>query len=177
MPYLELCNQALGISLPADLQAKVDNGDIAPEDAAELSTSRFANARLQSQTEANTAAQVTARANEEQASNAAAVNGAVSQWETETRARDPDYARKVAAVVRISQAMIAENGRPNTPAAGVELAKLAYQEANRMFAGAMPAPVPTRKGPEGAPNNGNVRPEPKTFMEAAMSGLTRSRTK
>ena len=174
-PYVELCNQALGHTLPADLQAKVEAGEVSTETARELSTTRFAKDRLEGQVQASTKAATAAAQAEADARVASVVQSAVVAWEQGVQARDPDYARKAPAVLRVSQALMAEHGRPRTAEAAVELAKRAYEEANRMFAGVMPAPVPTRPQPNGARAVNNARPEPKTLMEAALLGLERSR--
>jgi hypothetical protein len=104
-----------------------------------------------------------------------AVQAAVTTWETETKGRDPDYALKAPAVLRISQALIAEQGRPKTAEAAVAMAKAAYEEAGRMFAAVRPAPRPTASVPSGARAVNGARAEPTTMMEAAIRGLERSR--
>jgi hypothetical protein len=103
------------------------------------------------------------------------VASAVTTWEAELRGRDPDYDRKAPYVLRFSQALIAEHGRPRTAEAGIAMAKQAYEEANRMFASVKPAPVPTAPQPSGARSVNGARAEPKTLMEAAMLGLERAR--
>lgn len=175
MPYVELCNQALGISLAPDIQAKVDAGELTAEAAKELSTTRFANGRLQGQAKVNTEAAQAATVAEAQARTVQVVQSAVVSWENEVKGRDPDYAKKAPAVQRIAQALISTEGHPTTAEAAVALAKRAYDEANGLFAAARPAPVATRPTPSGARAVNGGRPEPKTLMEAAMMGLERSR--
>jgi hypothetical protein len=70
------------------------------------------------------------------------VNDAVTTWENEVRARDPDYPKKVAIVMRVSQALIAQNGQPTTADTAVTLAKQAYAETNEFFAQARMAASP-----------------------------------
>ena len=174
-PYVELCNQALGKTLPADLNTKVEAGELTAEAARELSTTRFANARLKGEADAKDQAAKAARDADDEARIVNSVQSAVTSWEQDVRARDPDYAKKATLVLRISQALIANHGRPRTAEAAVELAKRAYEEANATFTAARPAPVPTLPNPSGTRTTSNARPEPKSLMEAAMMGLERSR--
>ena len=176
LPYVQLAEQALGLSLPPDLNAKVEAGELTAEAAKELSVARIANARLQGEAKARTNQDTARRTADEQARVSNEVQGAVTAWEADVKGRDPDYARKASAVLRITQAIIAEKGRPRTAAEAVGLAKSAYEEATRMFAAARPAPVPTLPQPNGAAAvNTDARPAPKTMMEAALLGLQKSR--
>lgn len=175
MPYVELCNQALGLSLSPELQEKVDNGEIDAEAARELSTTRFANSRLQGQAQANTNAAAAAAQAEATAGIQRSVSDAVTSWEQQVQARDPDYALKASTVLRVSQALMAEHGRPTTAEDAVKMAQRAYDEANVTVAALRPAPVATHQQPSGARNPSGVRPEPKSLMEAALQGLERGR--
>lgn len=177
MPYVDLANQALGDALPADLQAKVDAGEIAADAAKELSTTRFANARLQSEATARETAATATRQAEESNRTFHTVSTAVTEWEQGIKARDPDYDRKAKLVERFSIALVAEKGRPTTAAAAVKLAQDAYDEASRTYAAMRPAPVPTRPAPSSAAGPTTARREPTSLMEAAMQGLERSRAK
>lgn len=171
MPYVQLANEALGDWLPGDLQAKVDEGELAQETAAEMSRLRYANARLTGQAQASD--RNTQEARQQQTSNA--VRGAVTVWEEGVKRRDPDYARKAGAVMRISQALIAEHGAPETPDAAIKLAERAYAEANNWAGGFRPATQSTRPVPDSTRVVNGARAEPTSLMEAAMRGLERSR--
>lgn len=175
MPYVDLCREGLGISLPKDIQGKVDAGDLSVEAATELSVTRFANSRLQGQAKANSDAATAAQAAEAQTRTANAVGAAVVSWEQSVAARDPDYAKKAPHVERVAQALIAQYGRPGTPDDALVLAKRAYEEVSNLFAAARPAPVATLPQPSGARAVGNTRPEPKSLMEAAMGALEKMR--
>lgn len=174
-PYIALADQALGNALPPDLEAKVETGEMSRDAARELSVARIANARLQGQARANTEAAAARAAQEAQARVSQEIGTAVTTWEADARGRDPDYALKAPVVLRISQAMLAQEGRPKTAAAAVDMAKRAYDEASRVFAAAKPAPVATPRQPVAARAVTGARPEPKTLMEAARLGLERSR--
>ena len=175
MPYVELANQALGLSLPPDIQTKVDTGELSAEAAKELATTRFTNARLQGQAQARTETDAATRAAEGEARISQEVQGAVTAWEAATKGRDPDYAKKAPAVLRITQALMLQYGRPRTAEAAVAMAKSAYEEAGRMFAAARPAAPPTLPQPSGARAVNGARAEPRSLREAVMRGLERGR--
>lgn len=170
-PYVAAAQQAVGQVLPEDLQGQVDEGMIPYETARELSMHRINEARLQ--TEANTY-----RQNAEligQRSVAQQIYGAIAEWETATRARDPDWASKQDIVERFSQSLVQTRGSPTSPQQAVAMAQEAYEEANRVVTRLRPQPQPTRPNPSGAHSmNGNgAAPEPRTLMEAAIQGLQR----
>lgn len=177
MPYIELANQHLGLSLPADLQVKVDAGEMTTEAATELSVARLSNTRLTNQVTANIAAaqQITQR--EQQAQVARVINDAVTSWENDIRSRDPDYVKKAPTVLRVSQALIAEHGQPTTAQQAISLAQRALDETNRMFADVMPARPASRPQPIGAHTINHARAEPTTLMEAARLGLEKARAR
>ena len=170
-PYWQLANEALGDFLPQDLQAKVDNGEINHETAAEMSRLRYTNARLNGQAQAS---DKTLQQNRQQQT-ANAVRDAVTVWEEGVRQRDPDYARKAAAVLRISQALMLEVGAPQTPEAAVALAQRAYQEAGGWVGQFTPPPQQTRPVPDSTRVVNGARPQPNSLMEAALAGLERAR--
>lgn len=171
-PYWQLANEALGDMLPQDLQARVSNGEITQDMAAEMSRIRHQNIRLNgmqkaSEQEAN---QVASQ------QNAQAVNNAVTAWEQQIIQRDPDYARKAGAVLRNSQALMSQHQGAMTPADAVRIAQQAYDEVNGWAGQWRPAQnTPIRPGPQGTRAINGARPEPRNLMEAALLGLQRSR--
>lgn len=171
MPYVEVAQQALGVTLPPDLHAQVENGQIPLETAREISVSRVNQARLQ--TEANTYREGMQMQGQQQLANT--IYSAVAGWEQQVKARDPDWALKQDIVERYSQAMVMSEGRPTSPQQAVSMAQRAYEEANRVVTRMRPAPVATRSQPSGVqntPSNG-AEPEPRNLMEAAILGLQR----
>ena len=170
-PYWRLANEALGDFLPQDLQAKVDGGEITHETASEMSRLRYSNARLQGQAQATDKNLQVAR--QQQA--AEAVRNAVIVWEDGVRQRDPDYARKAAAVLRISQALMLEHGAAQTPEQAIALCERAYREAGGWVGQFTPMPQPTRPVPDSTRVVNGARPQPNSLMEAALAGLERTR--
>lgn len=168
-PYWQLANEALGDFLPTDLQAKVETGEITLDVAREVSQMRHANARLNGQAqlnqqEINQAAQARVQSQ---------VHDAIANWEQQIIRRDPDYARKAGAVLRISQALMAEHGAPQTPETAVAMAQRAYEEAGG-WVGRL-SPQPTRPVPDSTRVVNGARAEPRDLMEVAMRALDRPR--
>jgi hypothetical protein len=170
-PYWQLANEALGDFLPTDLHEKVETGEMTRDVAAEVSRMRYANARLQGQ------AQQSEREVQQdtQSRTAQAVRDAVTVWEQGIMRRDPDYAKKAGAVLRISQALMAENGQAVTPDVAVQIAQRAYEETNTLAGNFQPLVQRTRSSPDSTRVVNGARPQPRTLMEAALLGLERSR--
>lgn len=175
MPYVTAARQHLGLDVTPDLQAKVDAGEMTLEAATELSIARMTNSRLEAQAKQQTTEQQQAQQREAHQRTAASIKTAVETWESGVRSRDPDYAKKMATVNRVSQALIAQHGQPMTVEAAVELAQRAYDETNTMLKGMIPAPSPSRSTPKAidTASNGNMRAQPGSLMEAATMALER----
>lgn len=171
-PYIDAARQAVGLQLPPDLQEQVDLGQIPLDTAREIGIGRINQARLQ--TEANTYRQ-SAELGQQQ-SLAKDIYSAVADWETQTKARDPDWVHKQDIVEKFSQSLVMTKGRPASPQQAVAMAQEAYEEANRVVGRMRPQPTATRLQPSGVQNttgNGAAAPEPRTLMEAAILGLQR----
>jgi len=178
LPYIAVAQQAVGESLPDDLQQQVDNGEIPVETAREIGMHRINQARLQ--TENNTFRQNHDLRDQHQLQQA--VFGAVADWEAQTKARDPDWALKQDIVEKFSQSLVMSRGRPATPQQAVAYAQEAYEEAGRVMNRMRPQPAATRPSPNSgvhnhSTGNGAAAPEPRTLMEAAILGLQRGQTR
>ena len=172
-PYWQLANEALGDLLPQDLQAKVESGEVTREMAAEMSRIRHANVRLNGQAQAS-ATEATQIANQQ---NSQRVNAAVTAWEQQIIARDPDYSKKAGAVLRSSQALMSQHPGAMSPDDAVRIAQQAYDEVSGWTGQWRPIQAPaTRPVPQGTRGINGARPEPRNLMEAALLGLQRSRT-
>jgi hypothetical protein len=170
-PYWQLANEALGDALPVDLHDKVEGGEMTREAAAEMARVRHENHRLQGRVQSQETATTEARTN----ARVQAVSNAVESWEAGIKQRDPDYGNKADAVLRASQARLAEvlrAGTNYTPELAVQIAQESYNEVNGwMQRLSTPRPA-TRPGPEGSRHAINgARPEPKSLLEAVRLGL------
>ena len=175
-PYWKLANEALGDALPQDLSEKVQNGEMTAEVAAEMT--RLRHSQMRAEGEVKITQERTQHAETE--TRVRDVTNAVTQWENGIKQRDPDYGSKADAVLRSSQARLADvlrSGAPYTPDLAVKIAQEAYEEVNGWFQRAAPQRTATRQAPDGTRSsiNGGARAEPRSLMEAALRGLELAR--
>lgn len=171
MPYVEVAQEAMGVKLPKDLQAKVDEGLIdesMARDYARLRSSAELNKSRVEESEQDRLARETEQA-------VLQIKSSVTDWETRVRQSDPDYAAKQGAVLRYSQALAVERGAPRNATEALKLAQDAYAEVNKLYGEVRPAVQPTRPSPSsGSQVATTASPEPRSLMEAAMAGLRRA---
>lgn len=174
-PYVQLATEALGLTLPSDLQQSVARGQMTADAAAAMSRERYARALAeQNATRLTQQRQIDAR-QQSGADLSRSVEQAVTAWENHIRTSDPDYGRKEATVRNFLWAVIQEKGTPQSPEHAVEIAKEAYERANATLRDFAPPPRPTRQVPSSIGRTAaGARPEPKTLMEAALLGLERA---
>lgn len=172
-PYVNLAMQYTGQQLPADLQQQVNQGYVSPEIARELAQQRVQNQFHQGRARQQ---QTASRQNEAQL-RAQLVRRTVVDWERQTRANDPDYDLKADVVRRTAQALMQENGAPQTPEQALQVVKAAYEEVNGQMKRFRPQPKATARNPVSTGQQGGSAPvaEPKSMMEAAMQALQASR--
>lgn len=176
-PYVQLATQAMGITLPQDLQAEVTAQKMTFDTAAQMSRDRYARAlaeqRATRATQIASSQTSTAQSQHLQRS----IENTVASWEQGIRQTDPDYGRKEETVRQLLWSVVNEQGVPKSPEHAVEIAKEAYARANRSFAQFAPQRPATRAVPSSVNNRAasGARPEPKSMMEAAELGLARAR--
>jgi len=176
-PYVNLATQALGITLPTDLDQAVKAGRMTFDVAAHVSRERYARALAEQQ--ATRASQISTQVSQaqQQAHLSQSIEQTVNTWEAGVRRSDPDYARKEATVRNLLWSVVQERGAPQSPEQAVEIAKEAYKRANDTIRQFAPPPRPTRQVPNSSTHRAasGARSEPKSLMEAAMLGLERAR--
>ena len=171
-PYVDLALQALGHTVAPDLLGRVEDGSMSEDAAKELTRTRMVSARHQVEAETQTQRHV----ERDSAQLQGQLHGAITTWEAGLKTRDPDYALKEAQIRRTSQALIAEHGRPRTPADAVALAQRAYEEVTSAFGRARPAAQATRPAPSGVSlATTSASPQPTSMLDAVRLGLERSR--
>lgn len=150
-PRVAHLREQLGAVLPDDLAERVESGELDEADANALARgradTRFAEAeQVRRQQEADAA-----RAAETTQANGVELARAVQEWEDQTKAADPDYAKKAGMVLTMSRAIIQERGGkyPSTKDEAVQLAKDAYERVNQTFADLVPKPRPVTPSPTG----------------------------
>jgi len=175
-PYVQLATQAMGITLPPDLQSEVQQGRVTFDAAAQMSRDRYARALAEQRAARVTQVAGTQQTAAQQANLSRSIEQTVSAWENGIRANDPDYGRKEETVRNFLWAVVQERGAPATPEHAVEIAKEAYARANRTMQTFAPQRPATRPVPSSLNRAASgARPEPRSMMEAAELGLARAR--
>lgn len=173
MPYVQLAQEQLGIVLPQDLAVAVQQGHMSME-AAQYTAQVRGN---QAVTQANAERMQHQRDTETQQAEARAftssVETAVATWEKGIRRKDPDYARKEPVIQDMLHAVVQEYGPPDSPQKAVEIARLAYERANKVLAQFAPPRAATRMTPSSLQRVNGARPEPTSLLEAAQIALER----
>jgi hypothetical protein len=176
-PYVQLATQAMGITLPPDLEQEVRAQKMTFDTAAQMSRDRYARALAEQR--ATRATQImgsqTTQAQTQHLQRS--IESTVANWEAGIRQTDPDYGRKEETVRQLLWSVVNEKGVPTSPEHAVEIAKEAYARANRTFATFAPQRQATRAVPSSVNNRAasGARPEPRSMMEAAELGLARAR--
>ena len=172
-PYVNLAMQHTGQILPNDLQQQVQKGYVSPAIAQELARTRAAQqfgnmqaTRTQQRTQQSLV--------QERATN---IRTAITNWEKQVQASDPDYSLKADVVRRTAQAYMQESGVPQTAEGALEYVNRAYAEVNKQMQNFRPAPRPTPNNPSSTASKGGTTPqsEPGSMMEAALQGLQNAR--
>lgn len=164
---MQQLDQFAGKVLPEDLQTEVDEGTISEQRAQELAATRN-QSRFQQERQRQT--EQTRQQEEDRRAQAQAVQAnrdAVTRWERDIQASDPDYKRIQPLVIRELQVLVSRHP-PQTPEQAVELAKQAHQTVKDQVRQLVPARREQRPGPSSADTGATSgsRPEPQSFMDA-----------
>jgi hypothetical protein len=174
LPYMKLCEEYLGISLPPDLQQQVNTGHMTTQAAFMFSRERMDKAMAQT----NVARQQAALQQHQQASTAQQqhlqntiladqVANAVNEWEVKIIRSDPRYAAKKPAVQSTMMAIVKDHGPPRSVDHGIQIAQEAYRRVNEQYkTWTQPSRQPTSRVPSSTGRTAGVAPEPKTLLEA-----------
>lgn len=174
-PYVQLAEEYLGISLPADLQQRVREGHMTTQAAQAFSRERMDRALAESQrvtTAQRLDATTTAQAQQQLANS---VRDSVNAWETATMQTDPDYGAKKAAVQDTMWAVVRERGAPQSADAAVEIAKEAYRRVNERYRSWTPPRRPTQRTPSSTGRTNGAAPEAKNLTEVVQQAMERAR--
>lgn len=171
-PYVKLAEEYLGVSLPPDLQAAVQQGHMTTQAAALHSRERMDRAMAQT----NAARQQQAfqhyaysnQAQQQQAQRqylAGQVAKTVDAWENRVMQSDPDYAAKQPAVQDTMWAVVKELGIPQSPDHAVQIAQEALRRVNERFRSWSPQRRPTSRTPSSTGRTAGVTPEPRSLLD------------
>lgn len=171
-PWLQELLVAAGEILPADLQARVDRGEMTHDVALEFSRER-----------AKTKSHETRQSFDQQRQqrDAAAQRGrdlvsAADAWEADRTAKDPNFAEKKSELFRELAFLQMTEGKP-TDADGVRAQlKKAYDTVNAKFKAPAPAPKPkpATRPVTGGVKAGNVREAPKSTLDIVRANRRRA---
>jgi len=160
-----------GDVLPQDLQQEVEEGKLTAERAKEIAAlrhqSRFQEGR--SQQSQQQLQQQEEQQRLQQSNNM--LNSTAVSWEGQKRQTDPDYAEKADLVIDRVMAVVAQQGKPQTPEAAKKILDDAYAFINERFKRFAPrrAPVAPASSAASAPA---ATAEPKTLLEAVTAAAS-----
>lgn len=163
LPTIQQLAIAAGEVLPEDLRQRVQAGEVSREVAMDLSRQRAV-------TQSLTAKQEWERTNSQQRQVVELqqqIGSTVNSWESERRARDPNFEAKLPAIEREVAWIQSKEGKPRSVEGVREQLQRAYTAVSASFAAPTPAaPKPATKRPvTGGQVNGNVRPEPTSTLD------------
>jgi len=160
MQKVDVLASASGKKLPADLEEKVEQGYIDRDTAQSLYQQQMA-----AQREAALARQqLEQRSQQDHRGQVQAMAGAVSAWETATKATDPDFELKADLVKDRVRAHVATHGMPKTAEEAVRLSKDAYDAVTQALLRVRGDKTPMRTA-VGGKTNGSAAPEPKSLLD------------
>lgn len=177
-PWVQQLLIAAGEVLPADLQQRVQAGDMSPDAAVEQSRLR---AQVQTHQAQQTYAQQRAQA-DQQSSLRTSLMGAASEWEAERTKRDPNFASKLPAVEQEVRRLQSMGWVPTTPDAVKEQLRRAYAAVNggiRTTPAPQVAPAAAQRRPlqpiTGGQVAGNTAAAPSSTMDHVNAVLAKRR--
>lgn len=166
LKHLDRLDEHLGYKLPNDLRVEVESGAMTEELAAQ-------HARTRAERDAATRALAERDARQAEA----AMVSAVEAWAAEQSRQDPDFGRKLPNIHRETKLLVMERAQagrpPRTAEEAIEIAKMAYANAEEVLKPFRPAPAAVPRSPSSAAASvpAAAPAPPKTALEAAYAGL------
>ena len=165
-PFVQQLGVQSGITMPGDIQSKVEDGYLDEDAGRELSRLRAEAARERQMREQMQGQQQQAQAQAELHNLAATV----TDWEERTRASDPDYDLKQDEIDDRVRVLVTERGRPQTPEQAIAMAKEAYDSVNERYKARF-GNKRQIKTASGGKLGGTPQAEPTSLMEAVQNAL------
>jgi len=164
-------DNTLGYTLPADLQEKVDSGEMSEEAATELSVTRadkhMSDARAQASQQRVATVEQTTAVNTLRT----AIQTSVADWGKDIRTKDADYAKKEPFVVDRFKALVMEaGGALSTADQALSLVKQAYKEVNERTSSIVPTRRPKNVVVAEDSGSGSAGTRPASLAEAVQQG-------
>jgi hypothetical protein len=148
-PLLADLRKHVGEELPEDLASEVTAGTISRERAQELAATRAEQARLHAQGERRTQQDAAAQERHAVEQQISDHTTAISNYETQWKASDPDYSKKSGQVWARMVVLMNEQGKPASSQAAVALLKQAREDVEKWMSGFVPKPKPKEGLPAG----------------------------
>lgn len=171
-PFVRHAQEFLGVVLPDDLQQMVYQQQISEQAAREFARTRIDQQRVQIENQ---------RMNEigrqifvQQAQGD--VGRAVTDYEAQLAARDPDYKAISGVMQRIAGDILrSRGGQISNSQEALDIVKAAYDEAKSYYRKMAPPPRATARNPAGAnQQTTSARIAPRSLLEAVQAGIARS---
>lgn len=131
--------QNMGLTLPPELEARVNAGEITEDDAKALVKAQAERDMLKNHSRRQTETRRTQDQQTQQKQLSANMAQTVNDWEKQIQAKDLDYGRKRQLVNRTIRSYIQEYGMPKSPEQALKYATTAYQEVTKQLNGMLPA--------------------------------------
>lgn len=174
-PWVQQLLIAAGEVVPDDLQSRVTAGELTREAAMEIGRERAKATSLESKQKFQT------QRTERQAADdlGRSLVGTAQEWETDRRAKDPNFEAKLPLIQKEIAWLHAQEGKPNTPDGVKDQLKRAYKAVNDGFRSAAPAPAarkPAIRPVTGGQVAQNIRPnKPQSTLDIIRAGTARRR--
>jgi hypothetical protein len=162
--------------LPEDLQDAVADGRLSDEYARELARERAARKHEESRSQQVSERQVAERQQREQTEFVRSIETALSNFESEWRGSDPDFATKQQLVQDRVTALISSGQVPKSPTEAVQMMKDARAHVEKTLAPVLQKRRTETRDLSGGATGNSRGAEPKTVYEAAEMGLRRARS-
>jgi len=163
-PWLQELLVAAGEVLPADLQARVEKGELTPDIALEFSRERAKSKSYETRQSFDQQRQQ----RDSDAERVKSLQSAADTWEADRATKDPNFAAKKPALFREVAFLQRTEGVPKDAEGVKAQLKKAYDAINAVFKAAAPAQQqqkPATRPVTGGVKAGNVRPAPKSTLD------------
>lgn len=164
---LQALDNALGNSLPDDLQQRIDDGYLDEEGAREIARSRASEHLRAEREKVQTQRTEAEKARDNQVAQATAMAEAVDGWEKQVKANDPDYSKKAPFMEAACLAIVRKQGKnPSNAEEAIALAKAAYEQVTNQLKTLAPPKKPTAPKPS---NEGKAASPAPTSLRGAIA--------
>lgn len=163
-PIWEYVSQAVGASLPPDLQEQVQMGYMTQENARQLSQTRYAAQANADRAQREQARREARDENDRVQKLIGDVRSAVDDWFSKRQAKDPDWKLKERRIVELVENHCLKVAMPKSAEEAVEIAENALKTVNSELLQFRPKPKSINPL-TGTTSNPGAKPEPKSMLD------------